>query len=127
MTRGPQVTRGPRTADIDRRRQLAYRALPPDLAIHFTVGEAAALRIVADECRDKGHCALVIDKIAARSRTNRTTIRRALREAERLGLLLVTQRPGATGPDGANHIRILSSEWREWHAEESQNDSGITT
>jgi hypothetical protein len=55
--------------------------MPPHLACKFTTSEQAVLRIVGDECRDHGCCALHIDAIAARAGTCRTTAQNALRMA----------------------------------------------
>jgi hypothetical protein len=53
---------------------------------HFTTGELAVLRIVGDEVRQHGACALYIDAIAARAGVCRTTAQNAIREAERSAL-----------------------------------------
>jgi Bacterial regulatory proteins, gntR family len=49
----------------------------------------AVLRIVGDEAKAHGVCALHIDAIAARAGVGRTTVRNALREARELGLVRV--------------------------------------
>jgi GTP-sensing pleiotropic transcriptional regulator CodY len=54
--------------------------MPPALAARFTQAEMAALRIISDEVRHHGVCALHIDAIAARAGTCRTTVKNALRE-----------------------------------------------
>jgi hypothetical protein len=63
--------------------------MPPALAARFTQAEMAAFRIVSDEVRHHGVCALHIDAIAARAGTCRTTVKNALREARRLNLVTV--------------------------------------
>jgi hypothetical protein len=66
--------------------------MPPALAARFTQAEMAVFRIVSDEVRHHGVCALHIDAIAARAGTCRTTVKNALREARRLGLITVEER-----------------------------------
>src|SRR5215203_6936136 len=57
-----------RAVAIARRRHLAASGpMPPALASRFTTGELAVLRIVGDEVRAGGQCALCIDAIAARA------------------------------------------------------------
>jgi hypothetical protein len=51
------------------------------LACKFTVGELAALRIVADEVREKGNCDRTLGEIAARAGIGRTTAQNAMRLA----------------------------------------------
>jgi hypothetical protein len=82
-----------RQASIARRRHLAASGpMPPALAARFTQAEMAAFRIVSDEVRHHGVCALHIDAIAARAGTCRTTVKNALREARRLNLVTVQER-----------------------------------
>lgn len=82
-TRKPQ--RPPlRPVAMERRRRLASSGpLPPSIACRFTTGELAVLRIVGDECRDRGACTKPIDAIAARAGVGRTTTQNALRLASR--------------------------------------------
>jgi hypothetical protein len=99
-------------ASIERRRRLAASGpMPPALAARFTQGELAALRIISDEVRLHGCCALHIDAIAARAGTCRTVVKNALREARRLGMVTITERRSLT-----NIIHIISREWRDWIA-----------
>ena len=44
--------------------------MPPALAAHFTVGQLAVLRIVGDEVRANGSCALTLAEIGARARAS---------------------------------------------------------
>jgi hypothetical protein len=92
-----------RQASIARRRHLAASGpMPPALAARFTQAEMAAFRIIADEVRQHGVCALHIDAIAARAGTCRTVVKNALREARRLNLVTVQERRrrylAASGP-----------------------------
>lgn len=95
-----------------RKRFLAFSGpLPTHLAAHFTVGELAALRIIADEVRNQCECRLTIPEVAARSGTSESTVRRALREASRLGLITVEERRIPYRPNLSNVVRIISREW----------------
>jgi hypothetical protein len=88
--------------------------MPPQLACQFTVGELAALRIVADETRQHGGCRLHIDAIAARAGVCRTTAQNALRAARRLGLVHVQERRRRGMASLTNIVRIVSREWTAW-------------
>jgi hypothetical protein len=74
----------------------------------------AALRIISDEVRHHGVCALHIDAIAARAGTCRTTVKNALREARRLNLVTVQERRRRVQKSLTNHVRIVSPEWMAW-------------
>src|SRR5919202_1824007 len=104
-----------RARSWERRRRLAYSGpLPPRLAARFTVGEAAALKVIADEVRAHGKCDRTLGEIAARAGVGRTTVQNAIRQAVKLGLVAVQERrrPGARSLP--NVIRIVSAEWRSW-------------
>jgi hypothetical protein len=91
--------------------------MPPALAAKFTVGELAALRIISDEVRHHGFCSLHIDAIAARAGVrSRTTVKDALREAQKLGMVTVKERRRAGQRSLTNIIHIISREWRDWLA-----------
>ena len=111
-----RVQRSPdRARSIERRRRLAASGpLPPTLASAFTTGELAALRIVGDEVRAHGVCALHLDAIAARAGVCRTTAQNAIREARRLGMVVVQERRRRGQPSATNIVRIISAEWRTW-------------
>lgn len=113
-----KVPRSPdRQASLERRRRLATSGvMPPALAARFTTGELAALRIVADEVRDKAACRLSLGEIAARAGVGITTARRALREAAGQGLVTIEERRRARQRNLPNVVRIVSSEWRTWIA-----------
>ena len=121
--RGPRqlVLRIPRPATYDRarsrerRRRLAYSGpMPAHLAQSFTPAEVAVLRIVADEHRDRGGCALCVDEIAARAGVCRRTVQNALRHAERLGLVSITERRRESARNLPNIVRVVSREWLAW-------------
>lgn len=104
-----------RSVAIERRRRLAASGpLPPALAQRFTTSEAAVLRIVGDECRDKGRCVLPLDAIAARAGVGRTTVQNALRLARRLGMVEIEERRQEGAKNLPNRITIVDREWRTW-------------
>src|SRR5262245_55115353 len=104
-----------RQASLRRRRRLAMSGpMPPGLACHFTVGELAVMRIVGDDCRYRGRCEEFIDAIAARAGVGRSTVKRALRTARRLGLVAVTERKIHGWLNDANLVRVISPAWLAW-------------
>ena len=80
----------PRTPEslARRRRWVAGGLLPPALASRFTAAETAVLSVVATEVLKHGRCTLVIEHMAALAGVGRSTVKRALRAAQELGLLL---------------------------------------
>ena len=111
--------RGQRSPDrarsIGRRRTLAAGGvMPPAMAAAFTVGELAALGIIATECGPDGVCDCSIAEIAARAVVARTTVQNAVREAGKRGLLLMTERRRPMRPSLTNLIRIVSEDWKLW-------------
>lgn len=111
--------RGQRSPDrarsIARRRLLAASGgMPPALAARFTLSMLAVLRIVADEVRDHGLCDRCLAELAARAGVSRTTVRVALAEARRLGLIVVTERRRRGQRSLTNVVRISSAEWTAW-------------
>ncbi|GEO19388.1 hypothetical protein [Microvirga aerophila] len=111
-----RVQRTPvRSVAIARRRHLAASGpMPPSLACKFTVGELAALRIVTDEVREKGHCDRSLGEIAARAGIGRTTAQNAIRAAAAMGLLTVQERRREGQKNLPNVVRIVSREWQQW-------------
>ena len=106
-----------RRASLERRRLLAASGvMPPAMAARFTVGELAALRIVADEVRDRSACRLSLGEVAARAGVGITTARRALREAAGQGLVTIEERRRRRQRNLPNVVRIVSAEWRTWIA-----------
>ena len=121
--RGPRqlVLRIPRPATYDRarsrerRRRLAYSGpMPSHLADQFTPGEMAVMRIVADEHRDRGGCARSVGEIAARAGVCVRTVQNALRHAERIGLVSITERRRPGVRSLTNIVRVISREWLAW-------------
>lgn len=106
-----------RAVAIERRRRLASSGpLPPTLACKFTTGELAVLRVVGDECRDRGACTVPIDAIAARAGVGRTTTQNALRLAVRLGMVKIEERRQTGAKNLPNRVTIVSPEWKTWIA-----------
>ncbi len=104
-----------RTRSRERRRRLAYSGpLPARLAAAFTPAEVAVLRIVADEHRDRSGCARSIGEIAARAGVCVRTVQNALRHAERLGLVTITERRQKGARSLPNIVRVVSQEWLAW-------------
>lgn len=104
-----------RRASQERRKMLtSLRPLPSMLARRFTIGQQAVLKIVADEVRRKGFCALYLGEIAARAGVCLTLARDAIREASLMGLLTIQERKQYKRPNLSNIVRIISAEWKEW-------------
>ncbi len=97
-----------------RRRWVSSGWMPPQLACRFTAGEAAALAVVASQAAKHGRCDLALDHIAALAGVGRTTVRNALAEARRLGLLTVEVRRLRAFRNDTNVVRIASPEWQAW-------------
>ena len=106
----------PRTpASLERRRRWAASgALPPALASRFTPAETAVLAVVAAEHQKHGRCTLVIDHIAALAGVGRTTVKNALREAQRQSLLRIEERRVSAWRNAPNIVTITSPEWLSW-------------
>lgn len=103
-----------------RRRLAASGPMPPALAAGFTTGELAALRIVADEVRDKGSCDRTLGEIAVRAGVSIDTARRAVRQAAKLGFITVEERRRYRQPSLSNVLRIVSREWLTWIVKATQ-------
>lgn len=114
-----------RRQSIERRRRLAASGpMPPALAASFTVSELAALRIVADECRDKGRCDRTLDEIALRAGCCRTSARNALRAARGHGLVDIEERRVPGRRSLPNVVRITSPEWLAWLRHGPRREAG---
>lgn len=114
--RRPVRPRSPdRQASLERRRRCATSgAVPAALASAFTMGELAALAVVAGQVRKTGACAIPIDAIAALAGVSRTTVQNALRQAERSGFIERRERRRAGQRSLTNVLRIISPEWKAW-------------
>lgn len=103
-------------ASMGRRRTWAMSGrLPPALAAKFTMAEAAVLAVVAAESAKKGDCRLAVGHLAAVAGVSPTTVRNALREAQRLGLLTIELRRVTGFRNLPNVVRIISAEWTAWN------------
>lgn len=106
----------PRTdSSMERRRRWAASGrLPPGLAARFTLAEQAVLALVAVEVARRKDCRLSIENMAAVAGVCRSTVKNAIREARRLGLLTVEERQITGFRNDTNVIRIISAEWLAW-------------
>src|SRR5215213_1803543 len=97
-----------------RRRWAASGALPPALAARFTLAETAVLAVLAAEALRHGRCTLVIEHIAALAGVGRSTVKRALRAAQGLGLVRIEERRVSAWRNAPNIVTITSREWSAW-------------
>ncbi|MGH1575547.1 hypothetical protein ACRAWG_39190 (plasmid) [Methylobacterium sp. P31] len=97
-----------------RRRWAASGRLPPAIAARFTAGEQAVLALVAAETARRKDCRLAIEHMAAIAGVGRSTVKNALREASRLGLITVEERKVTGWRNDTNVVRIVSAEWTAW-------------
>src|SRR5919199_2485966 len=97
-----------------RRRWAASGALPPALAARFTLAETAVLAVIAAEALRHGRCTLVIEHIAALAGVGRSTVKRALRAAQGLGLVRIEERRVSAWRNAPNVVTITSREWTAW-------------
>lgn len=116
LPRKPGVGSKPRTdASLERRRRWAASGrLPPTLAARFTLAEQAVLALVAAETARRGDCRLAVGHVAAIAGVSETTVRNAIREARKLDLLTVEERPVTGFRNLPNVVRIVSAEWTAW-------------
>jgi len=106
----------PRTdASMERRRRWAASGrLPPGIAARFTLAEQAVLALVAAEVSRRRDCRLAVGALAAIAGVSATTVRNAIREAGKLGLVTVEERKITGWRNDTNVIRIVSTEWLGW-------------
>ena len=106
----------PRTdASLERRRRWAASGrLPPGLAARFTLAEQAVLALVAAETVRRKDCRLAVGQLAAIVGVAETTVRNAIREAAKLGLVTVEERRVTGFRNDTNIVRIVSPEWQAW-------------
>ena len=118
LTRAPKSRTGsrPRTdASMERRRRWAASGpLPPGLAARFTLAEQAVLALIAAETVRRKDCRLAVGHLAAITGVAETTVRNAVREARKLGLVTVEERRVTGFRNDTNVVRIVSSEWTAW-------------
>jgi hypothetical protein len=102
-------------ASMERRRSCASSGfLPPHLAARFTLGEQAALAVIARQSVRHSACQLALDHVAALAGVSRSTVKRAIREAEVLGLLRVEERRLTAWRNLPHRITVTSQEWSAW-------------
>ena len=102
-------------ASLERRRRWAASGrLPPALAARFTLAEHAVLALVAAESTRRGDCRLSVPHLAAVAGVAETTVRNALREGKKLGLLTIEERRLTGYRNDTNVLRIISPEWTAW-------------
>ena len=115
---GPRTSVGsrPRTnLSLERRRRWAASGrLPPGIAARFTLAEQAVLALVAAETTRRKDCRLAVGHLAAIVGVAETTVRNALREARKLGLITVEERRVTGARNNTNILRIVSPEWIAW-------------
>ncbi len=103
------------SASLERRRRWAASgALPPALAARFTTAETAVLAVIAAEHVKQGRCVLTLDHIAALAGVGRTTVKNALREAQRQGLARIEERRVSAWRNAPNVVTITAPEWTSW-------------
>lgn len=104
-------------ASMERRRSCAASGfLPPPLQARFTLGESAALAVVARQVAKHGACTLALDHLAAIAGVSRATVKRAIRAAEALGILRVEERRVSAWRNLPHRITVTSREWAAWLA-----------
>jgi hypothetical protein len=104
-----------RVASMARRRRLAASGpMPPALASHYTTGQMAVFRIVADEVRQHGACSRTLGEIAARAGVGITTARDAIRAGAFDGILIIEERRRRGAPNLPNVVRVTNREWSNW-------------
>lgn len=97
-----------------RRRWVASGLMPPQVACHFTMGEGAALAVIAAEVARRGLCRFTLGHIAALAGVCKSTVRSAVRQAEALGLVRSEEWRIAAFRSAPNTVTILSAEWTAW-------------
>ncbi|GJE15164.1 hypothetical protein FOHLNKBM_6242 [Methylobacterium longum] len=97
-----------------RRRWAASGRLPPGLAARFTLAEHAVLALVAAETVRRKDCRLAVGHLAAIVGVAETTVRNAIREAVKLGLVTVEERRVTGFRNDTNVVRVVSLEWQAW-------------
>ena len=120
----------PRSPDQQRSRMRARRIaasgpLPPALACQFTTSELAALAIIGDASSRNGRAMMTHGEVAARAGVSVSTVKRALAEARRLGLVTTQERRRRLAPNLPNVVRVVSAEWRTWLEMRRRREGGV--
>jgi hypothetical protein len=102
-------------ASMERRRSWAASGhLPPRLAAHFTMGEAAVLAVIAIEVRRQGRCTLTIPHLASLAGVGRSTAKRALSAAHALGAIRIVERRLSAFRNDSNIVTVIDPAWSAW-------------
>ena len=88
--------------------------MPPQIACRFTPAEAAALAVMAAQVAKHGRCDLALDHLAALAGVGRTTVRNAIAEVRKLGLVTVEVRRLRAFRNDTNVVRIVAAAWQLW-------------
>ena len=107
-----------------RRSWAASGRLPPRLAAMFTLAEQAVLSVVAVQVERAGACTYTLEHIAALAGVCRSTVKNALREAHRLGLIRVEERRLTAWRNAPNRVTVVSTEWLAWMRLRSRGGGG---
>lgn len=107
-----------------RRRWAASGYMPPQLAAHFTVAEAACLAVLALHVMKGGSCTLAVGHIAGLAGVSESTVKRAIRVAKLIGLISVEERRVHGWRSMTNRVRIISAEWSSWLSRRSARPPG---
>lgn len=104
-----------RAVAVERRRRWAAAGrMPPAIAAHFTTGEQAALAVIAVEVVKRKACTMPIGAIAALAGVSESTVKRALRHARAIGLLLIRERRLSRFRNDTNVVTVISRAWLSW-------------
>ncbi|WP_246686629.1 MULTISPECIES: hypothetical protein [unclassified Methylobacterium] len=68
------------------------------------------LQLIAVETARRGDCHLAVGHLAAITRVAKTTVRNAIREARKLGMVSVEERRVTGFRNGTNVVHIVSTE-----------------
>ena len=72
------------------------------------------MRVISAEVLKHGRCTLVLDHVAALAGVCRKTVKNALREAQRQGLLGIEERRLSAWRSAPNVVTSTSREWSAW-------------
>jgi hypothetical protein len=97
-----------------RRRWAASGFLPPAIASRFSAGEQAVLAVVGSWCGLHGFLPWSHARLAAVAGVSPTTVRNALREARRLGLISSEERRASPYRHRPNVVRVICRSWTAW-------------
>ncbi len=105
------------STSMERRRSwTASGWLPPPIAARFTMGEAAALGVILAEVAMTGRCELSHGAVGGRAGVSVSTVKRAISEARRIGLLHVEERRLTWCRNLPNVVTVASAELQTWVA-----------